>query len=289
MAAGASCDRQPATSAGDHEGAQGALERAESGDGESSHEPLPGVDVEALSPAETDRFYELVDSLSSPCGAAHSLRTSVVDDDECRRSVYAARYVAKLIGDGAGDIDVRQFYDERYRDDEPLEFSTEDVPRKGPSDARVQVVEFLDYGCPACREFDEISSRAQAAWPSDVAVYYRFFPLANNPHGMPAAQAAVAAMRQGKFEEMHEALFRNQRQHDPASLRRYAEDIGLDMEQFEEDFAEAEQRVERDSRRGHEIGVRATPTVYVNGRRYTDPTRFDYVKLWIEEELAVNR
>jgi protein-disulfide isomerase len=284
----ASCDRQSAVGSGDHEGAGRALERAETGESAGQQEPLPGVDLERLGAAETERFHALVDSLASPCGQAHSLRTSVLEDEACRRAVFAARYVAQLIGDGAGDIDVRQFYDERYREDTVHEFEHDDVPRSGPSDARVEIVEFLDYGCPHCKTFGAVIDRAQLAWPTDVAVYYRFFPLGGNPHGMVAAQSAVAAKRQGKFKEMHEALFRHQGRHDPESLRRYAAEIGLDMEKFEVDVVEAEARVERDRNRGQEIGVRATPTVFINGRRYTDPDRFEYVKLWIEEELAVN-
>ena len=287
--AGMACDRQSGASSGDSEGVGEARDRVDRGDEASSQAPVPGVELEGLSAAEQQRFHGLVDALASPCGAAHSLRTSVLEDDDCARALYAARYVKKLIDDGASDVDVRQFYDERYRDETTHEFDGDDVPRQGPSDARIEIVEFLDYGCPHCKTFGEVIDRAQQAWPADVAVYYRLFPLSGNPNGMVAAQSVIAAKQQGKFKEMHKALFDNQGQHDEASLRRYAEQIGLDMEQFDEDFAVAGERVDRDKRRGDEVGVRATPTVFINGRRYTDPDRFEYVKLWIEEELAVNR
>lgn len=254
----------------------------------AEQEPIPGVDLAGLSEREQAQFYGLMDDLSSPCGEAHSLRTSVHEDEDCDVSGYAARYVAQLVSDGARDIEVRDLYDERYRQDAATrEFSLSDVPRKGPSDARVEIVEFIDYGCPACRTFGEVTDRAHEAWPNDVAVYYRFFPLPNNPTGEEAARAAVAAYRQGHFDEMHAALFENQRRHDEDSLRAYAEEIGLDMEQFEEDYEAAGELVERDRSRAREVGVRATPTVFINGREFTDPKRFEYVRLRIQEALAL--
>lgn len=282
------CDRQ---SGGDTDDPSAAGESAQkTGEGEAAdREPLPGVDVDDLGPGQLDSFHSLVDAVSSPCGEAHSLRTSVVEDDDCHRAGHAAEYVAQLVRDGASEHDARQMYEARYREDPTVEeFSHDDVPRKGPSDARVEIVEFLDYGCPACKHFGEVSERAQQAWPNDVAVYYRFFPLPSNPTGEEAARAAVAAKRQGKFEDMHEMLFRYQGQHHEASLRGYAEEIGLDMDQFDEDFEASGEIVSRDQSRGREAGVSATPTVYINGREFTDPKRFEYVKMWIEEELALN-
>lgn len=284
----AGCERDGEDDSGAEQAERAAAEQGEEAPDPAEAEPVPGVDVGDLPSHQQGQFHQLVDDLSSPCGEAHSLRTSVTEDDECERAVFAARYVAQLVEDGATELDVRQLYDERYREDfSEEEFSPEDVPRKGPSDARVEIVEFIDYGCPHCKTFGAVIDRAQQAWPNDVAVYYRFFPLDGNPTGEEAARAAVAAERQGEFEAMHEALFANQNRHDEDSVREYAEQIGLDMETFEEDYEAAGELVERDRSRGREAGVRATPTVFINGREYTDPDRFEYVKLWIEEELAL--
>jgi protein-disulfide isomerase len=129
------------------------------------------------------------------------------------------------------------------------------------------------------------------AYPQDVVVYFKHFPLSTHPESEPAARAAVAAQRQGKFYEMHTILLENQDDQTIKDLLLYAERIGLDMTRFHADFASKETAaiVERDKLQGIELGVEATPALYMNGREYSDPLGFAFLKDWIDEHLAVNR
>ena len=84
--------------------------------------PIPGVDISKLSSSKTDRFYKLVGVLASPCGKSHSLRTSLLEDDSCKRAPFAARYVAGGVGGaslGTGQLSLspRHFGGERARVD----------------------------------------------------------------------------------------------------------------------------------------------------------------------------
>jgi protein-disulfide isomerase len=123
-----------------------------------------------------------------------------------------------------------------------------------------------------------------------VVVYFKNFPLSSNPDSQPAAQAALAAHRQGKFDAMHTALFEHLDAHGKKALFGYAREQGLDMTRFAADFAgrAVVERVFLDRKEGIAAEVTGTPSLYLNGREYSDPLALPFVKDWIDEELAVN-
>jgi protein-disulfide isomerase len=104
-----------------------------------------------------------------------------------------------------------------------------------------------------------------------VKVVFRHFPLRSiHPHAQAASEAAEAAARQDRFWQMHDLLFANRRQLEAADLRRYAKEIGLDLERFESDLADPaiKARIKRDLRSGLQSGVDGTPSLFIEGRRY---------------------
>ena len=108
------------------------------------------------------------------------------------------------------------------------------------------------------------------AYPNDVKYVFKQFPLTQiHPQAMPAAKASVAAQRQGKFWEMHDIIFKNRSKLQPEDLKRYAEEIGLDMAKFETDIESPEiaKQIEEEMTLGRAAGVRGTPTVFVGGKR----------------------
>lgn len=129
------------------------------------------------------------------------------------------------------------------------------------------------------------------AYPNDVIVYFKHFPLTSHANSMPAARAAIAAQRQGKFSAMHTMLLENQDHQSIKDIMIYADRIGLDMARFQIDFnaREVEGQAETDKQEGIAAGVEGTPAIYFNGREYTDPLGFPFLKDWIDEHLAVNR
>jgi protein-disulfide isomerase len=257
----------------------------------ADRKPVEGADVSKLATPEQQRFEKLVDKLASPCGKAHSLRTSRNTDAGCIRARFAVDYVIALLSDGAPDDEVVQLYDNRYRKDQKKRGFrlSEQVPHTGPADARVVLVEFFDFGCPSCQEFAPELARVAEAYPNDVVIYYKQYPLASHPNSRGAAQAALAASKQGKYQDMHQFLLENPDSHKKEDLVAQAKKIGLDMAKFESDYAAAGAQVESDKKEGDSAGVEGTPTLFVNGRKYQDPQIEKYVKMWVEEELAVNR
>jgi protein-disulfide isomerase len=142
-------------------------------------------------------------------------------------------------------------------------------PVKGPEDAPITIVEFSDYQCPFCARSEPLVQEAITAYPTQAKLVFKHYPLTSiHPQAMPAALAAAAAQKQGKFWEMHEKLFANQRALAPEQLTQYARELGLDMKQFEADMKsdEVKAMVQDDIALAQRVGVRGTPTIFVNGR-----------------------
>src|SRR5437867_1103461 len=113
-------------------------------------------------------------------------------------------------------------------------------PALGPSPAKVLVIVFSDFQCPVCRRTADATQQIAEEFPGEVRVEFWQHPLATHSNAENAAVASLAAQRQGKFWEYHDELFRNQADIDPASLARYAEQLGLDVERFKTDYAAPE-------------------------------------------------
>ncbi len=105
-------------------------------------------------------------------------------------------------------------------------------------------------------------------YPKDVKLVFKNFPLASHRAARPAAVAAMAADEQGKFWEFHDRLFQDYAGIDEAKIQKIAEGLGLDMQRFEAAKRSPQilGTINRDLREAQEIGVRGTPTIYVNGR-----------------------
>ena len=144
---------------------------------------------------------------------------------------------------------------------------------KGPANARVHIEEFGDFQCPPCAMFHPMLEKMEKEFPKDLRVTFRHYPLPNHQHALRAASAAEAAGLQGKFWEMHALIYENQQawkdQFDVRPIfEAYAKQIGLDLARFDRDLGSAtvQQRILQDGKRAMSLGVKATPTVFLNGR-----------------------
>jgi protein-disulfide isomerase len=160
-------------------------------------------------------------------------------------------------------------------------------PVKGPKDAKVKIIEFSDYQCPFCSQADGLITQVLAANP-DVAFVYKQFPLTSiHPNALPAAKAALAAGKQGKYWEMHEILFKNQRALGADQLKEYAKQIGLDVPKWEKDMnsPEVNEQISAEMKEAGTAEVRGTPTIFVNGKRVMNRS-VDGFKQLIDEAKA---
>lgn len=144
---------------------------------------------------------------------------------------------------------------------------------KGGTSARITLEEFSDFQCPACGGLAPGLKRVMADYNERVRVVFRNYPLQMHKYAFIAARAAEAAGLQGKFWEMHDMLYENQKEWSDSMEPRvqfdsYATRLGLDVQRFKSDLERQDlaERIKADMLRGNSLGVKGTPTVYLNGR-----------------------
>ena len=157
---------------------------------------------------------------------------------------------------------------------------------RGSQTARVTVEEFSDFQCPACSVLEPGLRRVMKDYEDRVHFIFRNYPLQMHKYAFLASRAAEAAGLQGKFWEMHDMLYDNQKEWSDSMEPRvqfdsYATRLGLDVQRFKQDMERQDvaERVKADLLRGNSLGVKGTPTVYLNGRELVPG------KLVTEEDL----
>jgi len=166
---------------------------------------------------------------------------------------------------------------------------TEGAPYLGNPDAPVTIVEFSDFECPYCSKVGPLMAELLAKNPETVKVVFKHYPLSFHKNARRAALASLAAQRQGRFWEFHDQLFEHQKELTPATIRKIAQQLSLDLDRFEKDLADPAlaARVDKDIRDGKLAGVRGTPTLFVNGRRVKNRS-VEAIQKMINQELSKN-
>lgn len=140
-------------------------------------------------------------------------------------------------------------------------------PVKGPEDAAVTIITYTDFECPYCARGAQTAEQLLALNPDTVRLVFKNLPLNSHENALPAARAALAAHRQGKFWEYHDLLFQNSGRLSDERLVALAEELGLDVARFDRDRHSdeiaAEVEADRQQAAAHNLG--STPTFVING------------------------
>jgi len=153
----------------------------------------------------------------------------------------------------------------------------------GNRNAAVELVEYGDFECPDCAEAYPIIKLLKQEMRDQVVVVFRHMPLDQlypiHPNASMAAEAAEAAASQGKFWEMHDALYEHQADLSDETIEQLAEEIDLDLDKFHQDLADEAitGAVLRDLKSGQELGVTATPTFFINGEKVEDSRNYQHI------------
>jgi protein-disulfide isomerase len=157
----------------------------------------------------------------------------------------------------------------------------------GNPNAKITIVEFSDFQCPFCARFHPFILEARKAFPNDVKVVLKNFPLGFHPNARPAAKAALAAGLQGKYYEMAELLIASGNDLSEAKYKEIAGKVGINVDQFMKDLkdkdAEFEKKIEADIALGGQVDVRGTPTYFLNGKKTNART----TEMWTSEIKAL--
>jgi protein-disulfide isomerase len=160
-------------------------------------------------------------------------------------------------------------------------------PSKGAVDAKIELVEFSDFQCPYCSRFAPTMDQVMAKYGDRVRLVFRHLPLPIHAQAPKAAEASLCAQDQGKFWEMHDALFRNQGALQVEGLKARASELGLDAQVFASclDSGSKAAAVAADAADARKAGIDGTPALFVNGRLLDGAVPFEQVAAIIEDEL----
>jgi protein-disulfide isomerase len=172
----------------------------------------------------------------------------------------------------------------------PVDVSVDDDPSIGPEDAPVTIIEFSDFQCPYCANFQaQTLPQILSNYGDKVRFVYRDFPLTSlHANAQKAAEASECANDQGKYWEYHDILFQNQAALDVQSLEGYAASLGLDTAAFNDCLTSGkyEQEVTKDEQDGTNAGVQGTPSFFVNGMPIQGAQPYSVFQSAIEAALA---
>jgi protein-disulfide isomerase len=163
-------------------------------------------------------------------------------------------------------------------------------PMFGGEKAGVTIVEFSDFQCPFCSKGAETVTELKKKYGNKIKFYYRMFPLPMHKDARPAAEAALCVNDQGatKFWKYHDLLFKNQDKLTSDNFAKWAKEAGADEDKFKSCFASHQfaKNVQADTEYGEKIGVKSTPTFFINGQLINGALPLDQFSEIIDEELA---
>ncbi|WP_240356085.1 DsbA family protein [Myxococcus eversor] len=231
---------------------------------------IPGMDFSSLSAASKRELATVLSDEFCYCGCPHTLGACLKSHNTCRHAKRMARVAARMVSEGSPATEVivqlSQYYG-AFRE-QRAQFKVDDRMCMGAAAAPVTVVEFSDFECPYCAKARPVLEAFAKKNPVQVRFCYLPFPLANHVNALPAAQAALWARDQGKFWQMHDALFAHQENLKPEALPALAKELGLDGAKLAAVLKSDayKQELEGFRNQGRSAGLSGTPTVYFNGR-----------------------
>jgi protein-disulfide isomerase len=250
---------------------------------------LPAVDFTGLSAAQKALALKVLRTTACPCGCTMKMAECRMKDTGCSYSKSLAAIVVASIRKGGKEAAAMAALDASplmHRND-PVTIPIAGDPVLGPPNARVTMVEFSDFQCPYCAVAVVKLNAILKAYPNDVKLVFKQYPLEMHSQAALAAEAALAAQRQGKFWELHDAMYANRTRLTRQNILTLAGTIGLEVKRFEEDWDSPaiKQALAREQKEGDAIGVSGTPTIFIDGKRYEGDLGLDTIRPIIDKEI----
>jgi len=256
---------------------------------------LPGIDLSNLSTAQKTTVLKILRNEDCSCECGMKVAECRMKDPSCSYSTGLAAAVIEAIKSGKSEVDaLAAANNSKWAHTQPVKILDDAVkipvagaPSTGPANAPITIVEFSDFQCPYCVAAVPELEAVLKAYPKQVRLIFKQFPLEIHSQADLAATAAVASNLQGKFWAMHNALFAHHNDLSREAVDSAAKQSGLDISRFEKDINSQQVRdtVIRDEQDGSTAGVQGTPTIFLNGQRYNGPINLNYLKLVLDAEL----
>ncbi len=254
---------------------------------------LGNIDLSGLTPVQKKAVLKVLREESCTCQCGMKAAECIMKDPNCSYSRALAKIAIDGVKDGKSLMEISKLMDaspKAHRPkllEAPVTIPVDGAPVRGPANARITLVEFSDFECPYCSAAVKQVDLVMAAYPKDVKLIYKQFPLSMHPHAELAAEASLAAGAQGKFWEMYEVLFKNFQRLSRSNIMPKAKDIGLDVDKFKADLESGKFKkdVDKDLADGETAGVYGTPSFYINGKQYNGEVTLAALKPIFATEL----
>jgi protein-disulfide isomerase len=257
---------------------------------------LPAVDFTGLTAPKTATALKVLREYDCACGCGMKVAECRVKDPGCAWSKnLAATIVGAFKAGKTAAAATEMARTSKYGSapppqkllDDPITIATAGSPVVGPANASVTLIEFSDFQCPYCWKAAAQLRDVLKAFPNDVKLVFREYPLETHSQAALAAAAAIAAHKQGKFWQLHDLMFANRQDLSKPAIEKLAQQVGLDMKRFMVDWPAKDTvaTVMRDMADGEKAGVDGTPTVFVNGKHYHGSLELEPMKNVIQAEL----
>ncbi len=249
---------------------------------------VPGFDFGRLSaPAKKELFSVLTDEFDY-CGRPLTLLASLKKGDACKHTKRLVGHAAYMATEGAAATEIivqLSKYNQGFNKAR-ASFKVDERQCLGAKDAKVTLVEFSDFECPHCAAARPILEEYVKTRPQ-VRLCMMPYPLPQHANAMFAGQAAYFARDAGKFWAMHDALFENQLALSEDFIKKLLVKQGLDLKGFEKAVASKKyvEELEASKEAGKKAGIEATPSIYVNGRKYPLNLNADSLSLAVDDEI----
>jgi len=257
---------------------------------------LPAVDLSGLTAAQKATALKVLRDYDCSCQCGMKVAECRMKDPKCYYSRGLSQVIVEALKAGKSESDARHAAQgsefANSQQEVPLlepavSLSVAGSPSVGPANAAITLVEFSDFQCPYCAVAAPELHRVMRVFPQQIRLVFKQYPLEIHPLAPLAAVAALAADRQGKFWDMHDAMFARRHSLDRDGLIATATDIGLDITQFTSDLdsPKVKAAVDQDQREGDKVGIQGTPTLFINGQRYNGPLNLLALRTVLEQKF----
>ena len=248
--------------------------------------------VEDLLQNERDTAAAAMMGLTGYLGCRKKIAECLQRKSPSKSTLRLANYLVFLAGKGLNRKEIEALFAKRRQSARPTKvhkLQTAAAPSYGPKGkAKLTIVEYADFRCGHCAALSPVLKKLLNGYPKQVRLFFKPFPLRPGASVL-AAQAALAAHRQGKFWRMHDLLFKNPDKHTEAGVLALARQAELDVSRFRRDLKSkfVSSTVDANKVEGLRIGVRATPSLFFNGKPYLMRRDRRHLAERIEEELEL--
>lgn len=250
---------------------------------------LPNVEWKTATPPQKQKALKVMREFGCTCGCNMKVAQCRIEDPPCVQSKTLASAAINGAIAGTAEADITKALSNSdlakraaQRDKtmlDPVDIPIANSPYKGPANAKITLVEFSDFQCPYCAQAVGFLNEILNAFPKDVRLVFKQYPLEIHSNARISSAAALAAHAQGKFWPMHDKMYANYKQLTRPNILTWAKESGVDLVRFTADLDAQwiKQLVDKDYADGEKIGVEATPTLFINGKKYQgslDPSVF---------------